>query len=80
LVTPTTAIEVEWTTKPYEAIGQALHYSQELNLHPGIVFLISPDKPPKSYVLNRVKKVSKKYGIDIWWFDTQTSELKKESE
>lgn len=72
LVTPTMAVEVEWTTKPYEAVGQCLHYSQELKLKPAILFLESSENPPRSHVLDRVGKVASKYGIEIWWVNVDS--------
>ncbi len=78
IVTPTLAIEVEWSTKPYEAIGQSLHYSQELGLEPGMLFLLSSEKPDKAYVLARVGKVCRKYRISLWWYDVETGRLEKE--
>lgn len=79
IVTPTEAVEVEWTSKPYEAIGQALHYSQELNLRPTILFLEAPNKPSRKFVLARVKKVANQYNIKIWWYNTQTKILERMS-
>ncbi|MCW5695770.1 MAG: hypothetical protein KIS96_03435 [Bauldia sp.] len=33
------AIEIDWTEKWAEAIGQALHYAAETGLHPGIILI-----------------------------------------
>lgn len=38
-VSPTRAIEIDWTEKWAEAIGQSLHYGAELGLAPGIILI-----------------------------------------
>lgn len=71
LVSQQYSIEVEWPHKPYEAIGQSLHYSSELDKEPAILFLLSDQAASeRAFVLARVGRIVEQYGIKVFWFDT----------
>lgn len=70
LVTSTHAIEIEWATKPYEAIGQALHYAEQTDLKPGIIVLVKdPNKEFKQLI--RLAVLCGKHNIKLWAYDTR---------
>lgn len=77
LVSPTMAVEVEWSNKPYEALGQSLHYANQLDKQPAIVFLLAEDRPNQSFALSRVGFADAELGVAIWWYDTTTDTLTK---
>jgi len=74
LVSQTHAVEVEWTTKPYQAVGQALHYSLELDKEPGILFLYRLDSE-REFALTRAGKTVDKLHIKVWWYNIDTKLL-----
>lgn len=77
------AFEVEWPRglKPYEAVGQSLHYAIELDRVPAICFLLSgQSESQKDYALKRVGSVAKRYGIRIYWYDIETERLSRWNE
>lgn len=76
LVSETHAIEVErvYGNSPYEAVGQSLHYSVQLDKQPGICFLIQQPSD-KAYALKRMKNVAKTYGISVWWYLVADDEI-----
>lgn len=81
LVSDRLAMEVEWpkASKPYEAVGQALHYSVELGREPAICFLVSGlETSSREYALARVGKVCRLHGIEVYWFDYNSRTLSKE--
>jgi len=58
------AIEVDFAKKWTEAIGQSLYYSLMTGKKAGIYLII---ESPKEYIyLNRLKKVAKKFNIEVW--------------
>lgn len=76
LVSDTLCVEVEWPSKPYEAIGQSLHYSQQLGKKPAILFLLSDQAAfGREYVLERVGDVAAKHGIEIIWYDVDAGKI-----
>lgn len=64
-LTPTHAIEFDFSKKWAEAIGQSLYYGLITNRKAGIVLILENEKHEQKY-LQRLKTVSKKYGIDVW--------------
>lgn len=62
-------IEVEWPSKPYEAIGRSLRWSNELGKRPAILFLV-PDRNsrPAEHALEQIEDVVKRYDITVWWY------------
>lgn len=69
-VTATHAIEFDFAPKWAESIGQSLYYGYALNKKPGIVLIIENADKDQKYI-NRVKSVTKIYGITLW---TMTSD------
>lgn len=68
LVSEEYAIEVEWPEKPYEAVGQSLHYAIELGKKPAIMFLVSEESQVQ-FVESRIGKVSRQANIALMWYD-----------
>ena len=68
-LTKTHAIEVDYASKFYEAVGQSLHYSIITGKLPGILLLMK-DKSDQIYLV-RLKKIILKYKlpITIWIFN-----------
>jgi len=66
-LTATHAIEVEFARKWEESIGQSLYYSIMTKKKAGVYLIIESDKDYK--YLKRLKKVAKKYNIDIYRSD-----------
>ena len=64
-LTPTHAIEFDFSKKWAEAIGQSLYYALITQRQPGIV-LILEDKTNEQRYLQRLLTVAKRYGIDVW--------------
>jgi len=65
LLTSTHAIEVDYSRKWAEGIGQSLHYSILTNRKPGLILLVkNPSKEWRS--IQRASRVCGKYGIDIY--------------
>ena len=65
MLTPTHAIEVDWSYKWAEAIGQSLYYSAVSGRKPGIVLLVKNSREEQRYVF-RCQTVCAKYGISLW--------------
>lgn len=67
-VSATHAIEVDWSKKWAEAIGQSLHYASELNLKAGIVLVCKKALTCSSHAY-RMESTIKAYGlpIDVWF-------------
>ena len=66
-LTATHAIEVDFAKKWEESIGQSLYYSIMTGKKAGVYLIIESDKDYK--YLRRLKKVAKKYDIDIYRSD-----------
>lgn len=62
MLTPTHAIEVDWSYKWAEAIGQSLYYSAVSGRKPGIVLLVKSLKKEQRHIF-RCQTVCAKYGI-----------------
>ena len=69
ILTDTHAIECDWTSKPYEAIGQALAYGEFEGKLPGIVFFHPVSKKWHNKTYAMMKHLSQVYGITIWWYE-----------
>ena len=63
-LTKTHAIEIDFASKFYEAIGQSLYYSIKTGKKAGVYLIIENDSELK--YLDRLNAVSQKYGIEIW--------------
>ena len=68
ILTPTTAWEVDWASKKFEAVGQALYYSLALSesgdkRSPGIVLLMKGPEDKDDYL--RCARLCDKYGIRL---------------
>lgn len=74
LVSDTLAIEVEWPSKPYEAVGQSLSYAQLLDKQPAILFL-QRDQSDRKFVQDRVGKVCDRLAIQIIWYDVPSKKI-----
>jgi hypothetical protein len=71
LLSDSLAIEVEWPSKPFEAVGQSLHYSEQLGKQPAILFLLSDRATyEQQFVLKRVGEVAGRHGIRVLWYST----------
>lgn len=80
LVTDRYAIEVEWPrgSKPYEAVGQSLHYAIELSREPAICFLVyGRDLHAIEHVRSRVSAVCARHGIKVFVYDLRAEKLWK---
>lgn len=67
-VSETHAIEVDWSKKWAEAIGQSLHYASELNLKAGIVLVCKKALTCSGHAY-RLESTIKAYKlpIDVWF-------------
>lgn len=78
------AYEVEWPRgqKPYEAIGQSLHYSVYLGRKPGIIFLVGAEQIDGEikHVEPRVKMVAERYRIEVRYFNIKTNDWLESSD
>ena len=74
LLTDKLAIEVDWPNKTFEAIGQSLHYAEQLDREPGIIFLVR-NAGDREYIIKRVGNISANCGIKLFWCDTKTLTL-----
>jgi len=74
ILTPTTAWEVDWASKKFEAVGQALYYSLALSESgdkrgPGIVLLMKGPEDKDDYL--RCARLCDKYGIRLMTVDAR---------
>ena len=59
------AVEFDFAPKWAESIGQSLYYANMTNLKPAVVLIM--ENPAKDFkYLNRLYKVSDKYGINVF--------------
>ena len=65
IMTKTHAIEVDWSSKWAEAIGQALYYSDVTETQPGVILLVK-DKEKEARFIYRFQTVAVKRGIKFW--------------
>ena len=65
------ACEADWAEglKPFEGIGQALHYSDWLDLKPAVLLLVRKESEA---AISDCKLTCKLHGIELWVFDTRT--------
>lgn len=63
-LTKTTAWEVDFAPKVYEAIGQALFYSTATRTTPGVVLIVERPKRDIRYV-KKILEVKKRYKIKL---------------
>ena len=75
IVTATHAIEVDWSKKWAEAIGQSLNYSFQTNLRAGIILIM--DTPTDTREAIRVNSIIRHYDLPVtlWVIDKQNEEL-----
>ena len=59
------AIEVDWSKKWAEAIGQSLYYAEVTHRKPGIVLLVK-SLPEERRFIYRCQTVCAKYDIRLW--------------
>lgn len=64
------AIEVDWSSKQAEAIGQSLWYASQTNRKPGIILLVK-DFEREFKNIYRCKIACQPYGIPIWLVKVQ---------
>jgi len=78
IVTEDSAIEIEWARahKSYEALGQALHYADQLAKRPGILFLLrGDDRDERQKIMERIGPVCVRLGVTVQWYDCKSGEL-----
>ena len=64
---PQYAVEVEYTTKWYESIGQSLYYAMMTDRKPGILFIRKKGDSVHKARIDRFMKVHKEF--KVWWID-----------
>jgi len=67
-LTSTYAIEVDFSNKWAESIGQSLFYGIETNKKPAVLLIMEQNKKDIQYI-KRFKKVSKKFNIQLFTID-----------
>lgn len=55
-LTETTAWEVDWASKWYQGVGQALHYAGQTGKRPGLCLIVDGSEKEARYV-ERARKV-----------------------
>ena len=61
------ATEFDFSYKVYEAIGQALYYSEMVGKPPAVVLIMeNPNRAREQKYLDRLNIVAKKYGITVF--------------
>jgi hypothetical protein len=65
MLTGTHAIEVDWSRKWAEAIGQCLYYAELTDRKPGIILLVKDRRAESRYIF-RCQTVCAKYDIKLW--------------
>jgi hypothetical protein len=65
MLTDTHAIEVDWSAKWAEAIGQSLYYAAVSGKQPGIILLVKQPAAEQRHVF-RCQTVCAKHGIKLW--------------
>lgn len=65
ILTPEYAIEVDFSYKWAESIGQALYYAEKTGKIPGIVLILAKRKNHDSYI-RRLLFVARRYKIVVW--------------
>jgi len=70
IVTSNYAIEVDFSTKWAESIGQALFYSLMTEKKPGVLLIMEDPEKDKKY-LKRLMKVANFHCINVWTIDAE---------
>ena len=70
------AIEVDWAGKWAECYGQAVHYGDELGLEPVMLFLTGKGESPAD--IERGALLGQRHGVQVWYYNVQTSKLKRD--
>ena len=65
MITETHAIEVDWSSKWAEAIGQSLYYAELTGKKPGIILLVKNTQKEARYIY-RCQTVCAKHNIKLW--------------
>ena len=75
ILTDSYAIEVDWSKKWAEAIGQSLNYLFQTNLRAGIILIM--DTPTDTREAIRVNSIIRHYDLPVtlWVIDRQSEEL-----
>jgi len=68
-LTDTYAIEIDFSKKVYECIGQSIYYSIETNRKPACALIFDKNNKSDIRYLKRLKVVAKKYDIKIFIID-----------
>mgnify|MGYP006916105950 CR=1 FL=1 len=71
------AVEFDFADKWYESIGQALHYGLMTGKKPMLVLIIE-DSSTQNVYCNRVKKIGKKYKVNVECITNDILNLNKE--
>jgi len=58
------AVEVEFASKIYQSVGQALYYAVRTGKKPGVVLIM--EKLSDGRHLEKLETIAMKYGIRIW--------------
>ena len=69
ILTDTHAIEVDWITKYYEGIGQALHYANQTGKKPVVAIALKGKRGVFAEDKEKVRYISElcgKHGIAVW--------------
>lgn len=78
-VTKTHAIEVDYSGKWAEAIGQSMFYARELNLRPGIILVCRAETQPTTCLTHgfRIEAIFShwKDGLTLWRCDENANSL-----
>lgn len=62
---PDYAVEVDFASKIYQGIGQAMYYSAETGRLPGVLLIIE-DTEKDSIYLKKLEQVQKMHGLKFW--------------
>lgn len=65
ILTEDYAIEIDYSYKWAEGIGQALFYAEKTGRQPGVVLILARRKTYENYI-SRILVVAVKYGIIVW--------------
>ena len=78
ILTENYAVEVDWSYKWTEAVGQSMYYSTQTDRKPGIVLLVKNFYDDLKYI-HRCKIVCEKLDIKLWMVDCKDFEVIDES-
>ena len=78
LVSDDFAIEVERIEKWKEAVGQALHYSVELDRMPVCCFMVQGHSDAeKAFIVSRIGDVAFRHCIELWFVDVDSLAIER---